>query len=112
MGSGSEIDVGRVIDDAKLNKVSVTVIVLCGLIMLMDGYDYGIISVAAPMIRRSGTSGPRLREGVLRGVCGYCSARLSAAFSRTNSEKKDPDPRCLHLFHRDSPRLLLPFLEA
>jgi len=52
MGSGSEIDVGRVIDDAKLNKVSVTVIVLCGLIMLMDGYDYGIISVAAPMIRK------------------------------------------------------------
>jgi len=48
--SGGEIDVGRVIDEAKLNKVSVTVIILCGLIMLMDGYDYGIISVAAPMI--------------------------------------------------------------
>lgn len=44
------IDVGKVIDDSPLNRVSVRVIVLCGLLMLMDGYDYGIISVAAPMI--------------------------------------------------------------
>jgi len=48
----SVIDVGQVIDDARLNKVSVSVIVLCGLIMIMDGYDYGIISVAAPAIMK------------------------------------------------------------
>ena len=30
------IDVGKLIDDSKLNKVSVIVILLCGLIMLME----------------------------------------------------------------------------
>jgi benzoate transport len=46
------IDVGKLIDDSKLNSVSISVIVLCGLIMLMDGYDYQIISVAAPLIKK------------------------------------------------------------
>jgi AAHS family 4-hydroxybenzoate transporter-like MFS transporter len=46
------VDVGKVIDDSRLNRVSLSVILLCGLIMLMDGYDYTIITVAAPVIRR------------------------------------------------------------
>jgi MFS transporter, AAHS family, 4-hydroxybenzoate transporter len=46
------IDVGKLIDDSKLNRVSVSVILLCGLIMLMDGFDYQIISVAAPLIKK------------------------------------------------------------
>jgi benzoate transport len=48
----SAIDVGKIIDDSRLNTVSVSVILLCGLIMLMDGYDYMIISVAAPAIMK------------------------------------------------------------
>ena len=48
----SVVNVGQIIDDSKLNKVSVSVILLCGLIMIMDGYDYGVISVAAPMIMK------------------------------------------------------------
>jgi MFS transporter, AAHS family, 4-hydroxybenzoate transporter len=44
------IDVGKIIDDSRLNKVSISVIFLCALIMLMDGYDFTIISVAAPQI--------------------------------------------------------------
>jgi benzoate transport len=48
----SSIDVGKIIDESSLNKVSVSVILLCGLIMLMDGYDYTIITVAAPVIRK------------------------------------------------------------
>ncbi len=47
------IDVGKVIDGSRLNRVSVSVILLCGLIMLMDGYDYTIISVAAPVIMKA-----------------------------------------------------------
>jgi AAHS family 4-hydroxybenzoate transporter-like MFS transporter len=47
----SVIDVAQVIDESKLNAVSIRVIILCGLIMLMDGYDYTIITVAAPVIR-------------------------------------------------------------
>jgi MFS family permease len=46
------IDVGKLIDESTLNKVSVSVIVFCGLIMLMDGYDYSIITVAAPAIEK------------------------------------------------------------
>src|SRR5512138_2295952 len=46
------VDVGRVIDDSNLNRVSLSVILLCGLIMLMDGYDYTIINVAAPVIMK------------------------------------------------------------
>jgi AAHS family 4-hydroxybenzoate transporter-like MFS transporter len=46
------IDVGKIIDDSKLNGVSLSVILLCGLIMLMDGYDYSIITVAAPNIMK------------------------------------------------------------
>lgn len=45
-----ELDVGLAIDESKRNRVAVSVIVLCGLIMLMDGYDYRIISVAGPRI--------------------------------------------------------------
>lgn len=48
----SVVDVGRLIDESRLNRVSVSVILLCGLIMLMDGYDYTIITVAAPVIRQ------------------------------------------------------------
>ena len=50
--SGRLIDVGKIIDESELNRVSLSVIILCGLIMLMDGYDYGIISVAAPAIMK------------------------------------------------------------
>ncbi|MCL2877214.1 MAG: MFS transporter [Acidobacteria bacterium] len=46
------LDVGRIIDDSGRNRVSVTVILLCGLIMLMDGFDYRIITVAAPLIMK------------------------------------------------------------
>ena len=47
----SVIDVGKIIDDSRLNRVSLSVILLCGLIMIMDGYDYSIITVAGPLIR-------------------------------------------------------------
>ena len=46
------LDIGRIIDDSGRNRISVTVILLCGLIMLMDGFDYRIISVAAPLIMK------------------------------------------------------------
>ena len=46
------IDVGKIIDDSRLNSVSISVILLCGLIMVMDGYDYTIITVAAPVIMK------------------------------------------------------------
>ena len=49
--SSGTLDVGRIIDDSSRNSVSVSVIILCGLIMLMDGFDYTIITVAAPLIR-------------------------------------------------------------
>ncbi len=44
------IDVGKLIDDSTLNRVSISVILLCGLIMIMDGYTYTIITLAAPVI--------------------------------------------------------------
>lgn len=47
-----QINVGRVLDEAKVGKVSLTVIILCFCVMLMDGYDYGIISNAAPLIMK------------------------------------------------------------
>ncbi len=56
----SVIDVGQVIDNSRLNRVSLTVIVLCGLIMLMDGYDYTIINVAGPVIRKEWGVGTKL----------------------------------------------------
>jgi AAHS family 4-hydroxybenzoate transporter-like MFS transporter len=51
INKSSTIDVGKLIDDSTLNKVSISVILLCGLIMIMDGYTYSIINVAAPVIR-------------------------------------------------------------
>jgi MFS transporter, AAHS family, 4-hydroxybenzoate transporter len=58
--SARAIDVGRLIDDSGLNRVSISVIFLCGLVMLMDGYDYTIITVAAPVIMKEWhiSSGP------------------------------------------------------
>jgi MFS transporter, AAHS family, 4-hydroxybenzoate transporter len=49
---GNTIDVGKIIDNSKLNRVSISIILLCGLIMIMDGYDYTIITVAAPVIMK------------------------------------------------------------
>jgi MFS transporter, AAHS family, 4-hydroxybenzoate transporter len=46
------IDVGKIIDDSKLNKVSVLTIILCGLIMVMDGFDFQLMAQAAPTIMR------------------------------------------------------------
>jgi len=51
-GAEYSIDVGKIIDESNLSRVSLSVIVLCGLIMLMDGYDYTIINVAAPVIMK------------------------------------------------------------
>ena len=48
----SMIDIGKIIDESRLNRTSIIVILLCGLIMLMDGYDYTIITVAAPVIMK------------------------------------------------------------
>jgi AAHS family 4-hydroxybenzoate transporter-like MFS transporter len=53
----STVDVGQVIDNSRLNRVSISVILLCGLIMLMDGYDYTIITVAAPVIMKEWSVG-------------------------------------------------------
>ena len=56
----SIIDVGQIIDNSKLNPVSIGVILLCGIIMLMDGFDYTIITVAGPVIRREWNVGAKL----------------------------------------------------
>ena len=56
----STIDVGKVIDESSLNRVSISVILLCGLIMMMDGYDYTIITVAAPVIMKEWNIGTGL----------------------------------------------------
>jgi MFS transporter, AAHS family, 4-hydroxybenzoate transporter len=56
----STIDVGQIIDDSRLNRVSISVILLCGLIMIMDGYDYNIITQAAPVIMQEWNIGTDL----------------------------------------------------
>lgn len=63
------LDVGTIIDESRRNRVSISVILLCGLIMFMDGYDYTIITVAAPMIMKE--------WGVSKGDFSYA---FSAAF--------------------------------
>lgn len=47
-----EINVGGILDNSKIGKTSILVVLLCFGIMLMDGYDYAIISNAAPMIMK------------------------------------------------------------
>ena len=48
--SSSAINVSEIFDNSKLNKLSLLVLVICFVFMLVDGYDYGIISNAAPLI--------------------------------------------------------------
>ena len=48
----NEINVGSLLDNAKVGRVSLTVLILCFCVMLMDGYDYGIISNASPLIMK------------------------------------------------------------
>ncbi len=70
--TGSAIDLGKIIDESKFNKVSLTVIALCGLIMLMDGYDYTIINVAAPVIMKEwGVSKSLFGWVFASAFCGY-----------------------------------------
>ncbi|MBP1623000.1 MAG: pcaK 4 [Acidobacteria bacterium] len=82
----STIDIGKVIDNSRLNRVSVSVILLCGLIMIMDGYDYTIITVAAPRIMKEWSIGTdrfgialsAAFFGYLFGaiICGFLSDRI------------------------------------
>ena len=80
-GTGKEapvIDVGKIIDDSRLNRISIRVVILCGLIMLMDGYDYGIISVAAPTIMKEWDIGTALFGGVFSAAfVGYLFGALA-----------------------------------
>lgn len=46
------VNVSEILDNGKLNKLSLRVLVICFIFMLVDGYDYGIISNAAPLIMR------------------------------------------------------------
>jgi MFS transporter, AAHS family, 4-hydroxybenzoate transporter len=52
MSVPSTVDVGKIIDDSKLNKVSVRIILLCGLIMIMDGYDFQLMAVSSSTIMK------------------------------------------------------------
>ena len=85
----STIDVGQIIDDSRLNRVSISVILLCGLIMLMDGYDYTIITVAAPVIMKEWNVGTDFLAGYFPLLFwDICSARLFSAPSRIGSGEK------------------------
>jgi MFS transporter, AAHS family, 4-hydroxybenzoate transporter len=55
-----EIDVGSLLDNAKVGGVSLAVLALCFCVMLMDGYDYGIMSNAAPVIMKEWSVSPAL----------------------------------------------------
>jgi len=46
------LNIGGVLDRAKVGKISLTVMILCFCVMLMDGFDYGIISNASPLIMK------------------------------------------------------------
>ena len=48
--ASSLINVSEILDNAKVNKLSLIVLILCFFFMVIDGYDYGIISNAAPLI--------------------------------------------------------------
>ncbi len=84
------IHVGQVIDESGWNRVSVRVILLCGLLMLMDGYDYGIISVAAPRIMEEWQVGTRAFGAVFSAAfVGYLfGAILCGALSDLIGRKK------------------------
>jgi MFS transporter, AAHS family, 4-hydroxybenzoate transporter len=88
--SAKIINVGQIIDDSKLNKLSVRVILLCGLIMMMDGYDYGIISVAAPNIMQDWHVGTKAFGGVFSAAFfGYMfGAIICGALSDAIGRKK------------------------
>jgi benzoate transport len=89
-GDVNVIDIGKVIDDSRLNKVSISVILLCGLIMIMDGYDYTIITVAAPVIRSEWHVGTDIFGWVFSAAFfGYMfGATILGAFSDKIGRKK------------------------
>ncbi len=85
MGTPSTIDVGQVIDDSRLNSVSLRVILLCGLIMIMDGYDYTIINQAAPVIMQEWSIGTALFGPVFSAA--FLGYLFGAIFFGTLSDK-------------------------
>lgn len=84
------INVGETIDHSRLNRASIKVILLCGLIMLMDGYDFGIMSVAAPSIMKEWDLSTAAFGGVFSAVfVGYLfGALLFGALSDSIGRKK------------------------
>ncbi|QDR83483.1 MFS transporter [Sporomusa termitida] len=64
----SEVDVGKLIDHSKLNKVSLMTIILCGAVMVMDGYEFGIMAVVAPAIMQDWGVSPAVFGGVFSAV--------------------------------------------
>jgi len=46
----SVVNVDTVVNSARVSKTAIAVIILCGCIMLLDGYDFGIVSNASPLM--------------------------------------------------------------
>ncbi len=72
----SEIDVSSLIDSRSLSGLQIRVIILCGLVMLLDGFNTQIIGYIAPLISKEwGTSrsalGPVFSLGLAGLMVGY-----------------------------------------
>jgi AAHS family 4-hydroxybenzoate transporter-like MFS transporter len=49
---GSRIEIGRLIDSRPLSLTQIGVLVLCGLVVMLDGYDIQVMALAVPTVAR------------------------------------------------------------
>jgi AAHS family 4-hydroxybenzoate transporter-like MFS transporter len=52
MTAGSIVDVGAVIDRSRFSRRQIAIVALCGLLMVLDGYDSGEIAFVGPSLLR------------------------------------------------------------
>ena len=52
MSASSSVNIAELIDRRPLGRMQITIIVLCGLVALLDGFDLLAVGVAAPAMAR------------------------------------------------------------
>jgi AAHS family 4-hydroxybenzoate transporter-like MFS transporter len=89
-GYGKIVEIGQLIDNAKLSRFQVGVLIMCFMVVLLDGFDTAVIGYIAPSLRREwGLQASQLSPAFGAGLLGLmCGSFLLGPVADTFGRKK------------------------
>jgi MFS transporter, AAHS family, 4-hydroxybenzoate transporter len=88
--NGRTADIGAIIDNGKLSRFQIVVLIMCFLVVLVDGFDTAVIGYIAPSLRREwGLQASQLSPAFGAGLFGLmCGSFLLGPVADTLGRKK------------------------